>query len=155
MPLLYALRNDLGLHGPRFGCGLGQCGACTVHLEGLTCVGVEHTCALYARSNARLREAEGTSMSARHLFSRREFLGLSGLIVTFGLRPAFASAERSLQPQPPRKTVASDEVDGFLAIDRQGNVAVFSGKVDLGTGVRTAITRSWPRSSMYPWPGST
>ncbi|MEA3182648.1 MAG: nicotinate dehydrogenase subunit [Gammaproteobacteria bacterium] len=80
-------------------------------------------------------------MSARHFLSRREFLGLSGLIVTFGLRPAFASAERSLQPQPPQKTVASDEVDGFLAIDRQGNVAVFSGKVDLGTGVRTAITQ--------------
>ena len=34
MPLLYALRNNLDLHGPRFGCGLGQCGACTVHLEG-------------------------------------------------------------------------------------------------------------------------
>ena len=34
MPLLYALRNDLGLHGPRFGCGLGQCGACTVHMDG-------------------------------------------------------------------------------------------------------------------------
>jgi len=34
MPLLYALREDLGLHGPRFGCGLGQCGACTVHLDG-------------------------------------------------------------------------------------------------------------------------
>jgi nicotinate dehydrogenase subunit A len=34
MPLLYALRNDLGLHGPRFGCGLGQCGACTVHVNG-------------------------------------------------------------------------------------------------------------------------
>src|SRR3989441_11475504 len=34
MPLLYALRNDLGLHGPRFGCGLAQCGACTVHVEG-------------------------------------------------------------------------------------------------------------------------
>jgi nicotinate dehydrogenase subunit A len=33
-PLLYALRNDLGLHGPRFGCGLGQCGACTVHIDG-------------------------------------------------------------------------------------------------------------------------
>jgi len=31
-PLLYVLRNDLGLHGPRFGCGLGQCGACTVVL---------------------------------------------------------------------------------------------------------------------------
>jgi nicotinate dehydrogenase subunit A len=33
-PLLYVLRNDLGLHGPKFGCGLGQCGACTVHVEG-------------------------------------------------------------------------------------------------------------------------
>ena len=29
-PLLYILRNDAGLHGPRFGCGLGQCGSCTV-----------------------------------------------------------------------------------------------------------------------------
>jgi nicotinate dehydrogenase subunit A len=34
MPLLYALRNDLGLTGPHFGCGLGQCGACTIHLDG-------------------------------------------------------------------------------------------------------------------------
>jgi nicotinate dehydrogenase subunit A len=33
-PLLYVLRNDLGLHGPRFGCGLAQCGACTVHVDG-------------------------------------------------------------------------------------------------------------------------
>ena len=33
-PLLYVLRNDLGLNGPRFGCGLGQCGACTVHVDG-------------------------------------------------------------------------------------------------------------------------
>src|SRR5918992_1174214 len=33
-PLLYVLRNDLGLQGPRFGCGLGQCGACTVRIKG-------------------------------------------------------------------------------------------------------------------------
>ena len=33
-PLLYVLRNDLGLQGPRFGCGLGQCGACTVIING-------------------------------------------------------------------------------------------------------------------------
>jgi nicotinate dehydrogenase subunit A len=33
-PLLYILRDELGLHGPRFGCGLGQCGACTVHIDG-------------------------------------------------------------------------------------------------------------------------
>lgn len=35
-PLLYVLRNDAEMHGPRFGCGLGQCGACTVHRNGAT-----------------------------------------------------------------------------------------------------------------------
>jgi aerobic-type carbon monoxide dehydrogenase small subunit (CoxS/CutS family) len=34
MPLLYAIRNDLGHNNPHFGCGLAQCGACTVHLDG-------------------------------------------------------------------------------------------------------------------------
>jgi nicotinate dehydrogenase subunit A len=33
-PLLYVLRNDLGLNGAKFGCGLGQCGACTVLIDG-------------------------------------------------------------------------------------------------------------------------
>ena len=35
MPLLYVLRDTLGLHGPRFGCGLGQCGSCMVHIDGV------------------------------------------------------------------------------------------------------------------------
>ena len=34
-PLLYVLRNDLGVLGPKFGCGLAQCGACTVHMDGV------------------------------------------------------------------------------------------------------------------------
>ena len=33
-PLLYVLRDNLELHGPKYGCGLGQCGACTVHING-------------------------------------------------------------------------------------------------------------------------
>lgn len=34
-PLLYVLRNEMDLRGPRFGCGLAQCGACTVHMDGV------------------------------------------------------------------------------------------------------------------------
>jgi nicotinate dehydrogenase subunit A len=34
MPLLYALRNELALRGPHYGCGLAQCGACTAHIDG-------------------------------------------------------------------------------------------------------------------------
>lgn len=42
--LLYVLRNQLGLHGPKFGCGLSECGACTIHLDGAAV----HSCVLPA-----------------------------------------------------------------------------------------------------------
>jgi CO/xanthine dehydrogenase Mo-binding subunit len=70
--------------------------------------------------------------------SRRDFLKTSGaLVVSFTLRDASAAQAPAL----PNKTVATDQVDGFLAIDAKGRVTVYSGKVDLGTGVQTAMAQ--------------
>jgi CO/xanthine dehydrogenase Mo-binding subunit len=70
--------------------------------------------------------------------SRREFLRSSGaLVVTFSVGGIGNAAAQAA----PAKTVAPDQVDGFLAIDASGGVTVYSGKVDLGTGVRTALTQ--------------
>jgi len=42
MPLLWVLRDELGITGPKYGCGIGQCGACTVHVDGIA----ERSCQL-------------------------------------------------------------------------------------------------------------
>src|SRR5258708_18843378 len=72
--------------------------------------------------------------------TRRGFLQSSGaLVVTFSLASQIARAAAA--GVAPGKTVAPDEVDGFLAIAGNGMVTAYSGKVDLGTGVRTALTQ--------------
>jgi CO/xanthine dehydrogenase Mo-binding subunit len=83
------------------------------------------------------------TVSLPHSVSRREILKLGGLIVSFALPVRLMAAENAgmAAAADMPKVVAPDRVDGFLAIDPQGNVTVFSGKVDLGTGVRTAITQ--------------
>jgi CO/xanthine dehydrogenase Mo-binding subunit len=62
---------------------------------------------------------------------RRLLQGLGGLVVGFSLAPGMAAAAG--------KTVATDQVDAFLAIGRDGAVTLYSGKVDLGTGLRVAV----------------
>jgi CO/xanthine dehydrogenase Mo-binding subunit len=72
-----------------------------------------------------------------HATTRRQFLKSSGsLVVTFSLAGAAGPARAQGGGGKP---VALDEVDTFLAIDASGRVTVYTGKVDLGTGVRTAL----------------
>ena len=67
-PLLYILRNDLGLRGPRFGCGLGQCGACTVHLRGNAVRSCQTT--VSAAAGAAITTIEGLSPDGTHPLQR-------------------------------------------------------------------------------------
>ncbi len=63
-PLLWVLRDELGLTGTKFGCGIGQCGACTVHLDGRavrTCV-----LAVSAVAGAKITTIEGLSPDGTH-----------------------------------------------------------------------------------------
>jgi aerobic-type carbon monoxide dehydrogenase small subunit (CoxS/CutS family) len=64
MPLLWVIRENLGLTGTKFGCGLSQCGACTVHLDGnpiRSCV-----TQVSAASGKRVTTIEGLSPTASH-----------------------------------------------------------------------------------------
>ncbi len=61
-PLLYVLRNDLGLRGPHFGCGLGQCGACTVMIDGVA----TRSCTLpVSQVRGRITTLEGLSTNGK------------------------------------------------------------------------------------------
>jgi len=64
MPLLWVLRENLGLTGTKFGCGLGQCGACTVHIDGAAV----RSCTTTAKAAAgkAITTIEGLSPSSSH-----------------------------------------------------------------------------------------
>ena len=77
--------------------------------------------------------------------TRRDFLKTIGLACGHFSLPALAACAGTAPVKNPEqlagKTLATDQVDGFLAIDANGNVLAFSGKVDLGTGIKTAMTQ--------------
>jgi isoquinoline 1-oxidoreductase alpha subunit len=65
MPLLYALRDNLGMNNPHFGCGVAQCGACTVHIDGVptrTCVRPVST----VQATEKIVTIEGLSSGGSH-----------------------------------------------------------------------------------------
>jgi isoquinoline 1-oxidoreductase alpha subunit len=63
-PLLWAIRDEIGLTGPKFGCGIGMCGACTVHVEGRATRSCITT--LRAVDGARITTIEGLDPEGRH-----------------------------------------------------------------------------------------
>ena len=72
------------------------------------------------------------------IINRRAMLQASGgLVVTFTLPCLWTGAQATART----KSVSIDRVDAFLAVSPDGKVTVYSGKVDLGTGVRTALTQ--------------
>ena len=64
MPLLWALRDTLGLTGTKFGCGIAQCGACTVHLDGAPVRSCSTTVTVAA--GKKITTIEGLSPNANH-----------------------------------------------------------------------------------------
>ncbi len=81
-------------------------------------------------------------MNAPFSPSRRDILkGTSALVVAFSLAGSRLEAFAQNAPAAAAKPVTPDQVDTFLAIDEKGAVTVYVGKVDLGTGVRTAFAQ--------------
>src|SRR5258706_175102 len=121
-PLLYVLSDDLALNGPKFGCGLGQCGACAVIIGG----------GARGRGREGWRE-EGVSAS------RRDFLKSGGaLIVSFSSLAACADELAFAQgPFATQDQRVARQLDSWLAIGADGRVTAYTGKCELGQGIFT------------------
>ena len=98
MPLLYALRNDLGLRGPRFGCGLGQCGACTVHINGQPA----RSCLVPLASvrDARVTTLEGLGTSDRPSVVQQAFIDEQAVQCGYCINGMVMEADALLRRNP-------------------------------------------------------
>src|ERR1051326_6178371 len=184
-PLLYVLRNDLALNGAKFGCGLSQCGSCTVlvdgqpvrscvtpigtlgsseitTIEGLGTVQKPHPLQLAFIDEQAAQCGyciNGMLMTAKGLLDRnphpsetevRQGLALNlcrcgthNRIVRAVLRAADAP-EVMLAQQPPKlpgSLAGNPRLDAWIHIDPDGNATVFTGKVELGQGIVTALAQ--------------
>ena len=68
MPLLWVLRDTLGMTGTKFGCGLAQCGACTVHIDGIATRSCQVP--LDAVAGANITTIEGLAANADHVLQK-------------------------------------------------------------------------------------
>jgi nicotinate dehydrogenase subunit A len=110
-PLLYVLRNDLDQHGPRFGCGLAQCGACTVIVDGKTVRSCTVPVSTMANKNVETLDGLGTiekphRLQAAFIEEQAAQCGycLNGILMTAKVlldrnrNPSDADIKRALDP---------------------------------------------------------
>ena len=100
-PLLYVLRDTLGLHGPKFGCGLNQCGACTVIVDGKSA----YACTILAidAQGHDIRTVEGLEKDGRLHPVQEAFVAHDGLMCGF-CTPGFVMASVALLEAKPDAT---------------------------------------------------
>jgi nicotinate dehydrogenase subunit B len=197
-PLLYILRNDLGLKSPKYGCGLEQCGACKVlvdgadvpscqvpisHVQGATITTVEglgNTAALHPLQEA-LIEAQaiqcgycvsGMIIAAQGLLNRTRYptdeeirTALAGNLCRCGVyervrqaiklrigRQAEVALYEVITPSPLPMTPGTPQplppalqqtpaLDAWLRIELDGTITVFTGKAEIGQGIKTALAQ--------------
>ena len=112
-PLLYVLRDDLGLNGPKFGCGLSQCGCCTVMLEG----NAVRSCSI-AVSNAQNRNIttlEGLGSVARPHRLQKAFIEEQAAQCGYCMNGMIMNAKALLDKNPhPTEAEIRRALDGIL-----------------------------------------
>ena len=112
-PLLYVLRNDLGLNGPRFGCGLSQCGACTVIMDEKTA----RSCSVpvSAARNRNITTLEGLGNVAHPHFIQKAFIQEQAAQCGFCMNGMIMSAKVLLDGNPnPTDADIRQALDGNL-----------------------------------------
>ncbi|HUC17316.1 MAG TPA: 2Fe-2S iron-sulfur cluster-binding protein [Acetobacteraceae bacterium] len=127
--LLYALPDNLGLHGPKFGCGLGECGACTVIMNGF----VIRSCVMpgAAAENAKIITLEGLGTQEKPHKLQKAFIAeqaaLSGMPGDVRERPEKSAALGLISPPPPE-----GKLYAWLAVHPDDTTTLFTDKVETG-----------------------
>lgn len=112
-PLLYVLRDNLGLHGPKFGCGLAECGACTVIIDGVavrSCV-----IPLQAAIGRQITTLEGTGTDKQPSPLQQAFIDEQAVQCGYCINGMIMTAEALLRGNPsPSRDVIKTALKGNL-----------------------------------------